>query len=327
MMEKLSLPKKIIAGLTWGPVCQALEAHILRGDSLLLVISPFIGLDALKRFFQAAGPLAGIKVIVRWRPEDVLAGVSDIAIYPYLAERGIPLYVNQNIHLKLYVCESNTAFSTSGNLTLRGFGYSEKRNIEVGSFIHLNSEDWSRIYELINTSTQVDEDIFQRYKRYVESCPKVVAPVTPPPDLLGTRKVYTISSLPAMETPIKLSEYYFAPDTAEHTAEEIRRAAHDLVAFGVPPKLSQTDLNQRLHNSFRGSPFVVDFVDVLRREKSLRFGAVNDWIHQKCEDVPLPYRWEIKENTRIFYNWLQHFFPEIAWDRPNYSQVIYWRGQ
>lgn len=46
--------------------------------------------------------------------------------------------------------------------------------------------------------------------------------------------------------------------------------------------------------------------------------------HLLKEDVPLPYRWEIKDNTRIFYNWLAHFFDEITWDRPNYSQVIYW---
>jgi hypothetical protein len=73
---------------------------------------------------------------------------------------------------------------------------------------------------------------------------------------------------------------------------------------------------------------VTDFVELLKVERSLRFGAVNDWIHKKCEDVPLPYRWEIKDNTRIFYDWLAHYFPNITWDRPNYSQVIYWnKGQ
>jgi len=62
----------------------------------------------------------------------------------------------------------------------------------------------------------------------------------------------------------------------------------------------------------------------LKHERNLRFGAVNKWIHEKCEDVPLPYRWEIKENTRIFYDWLAHYVPEISWVRPKYSQVISW---
>ena len=40
---------------------------------------------------------------------------------------------------------------------------------------------------------------------------------------------------------------------------------------------------------------------------------------------PSPYRWEIKANTRILYDWLEYFFMEIRWDRPRHSQVIYWQ--
>ena len=312
--------------LKWGPVFAPLEARLRGGDPLLLVISPFIGLEALQRFVEKAGSPRGIKVIVRWRPEDLRNAVSDIAIFPYLAERGIPLYVNQDIHLKLYVFESNVAFCTSGNLTLRGFGYNEKANIEVGCFVSLMQEDWLRLYDLIGKSRQVDEKLYFIYKQYLDTCPKASEPPTPPPDLFGPGKTYTISSLPAMESPKKLAEFYFNVDMANRPAEEVRRAAHDCAIFAVPAGLDQVTFDQRLGHSFRTTPFVVDFIAVLKGEGSLRFGAVNDWIHRKCEDVPLPYRGEIKENTRIFYNWLQYFVPEITWDRPNYSQVIYWQG-
>lgn len=287
------------------------------------MISPFIGLEALQKFLPKADSEHGIKVVVRWRPEDLRNNVSDINIFPYLAKRGIPLYVNQNIHLKLYVFESNIAFCTSGNLTLRGFGYSANSNIEAGCFTHLTIQDWSRIYELVTDSRQVDQDMYRAYEQYLESCPRPI-PSETPPELWGARKTYTISSLPATDTPQQLTEYYFRDSKAMHSADQIRRAAHDLVTFDVPPGLSRSVFDQRLGDSFRATPFVVEFVQVLKAQKSLRFGAVNDWIHGKCEDVPLPYRWEIKENTRIFYNWLEHFFAEITWDRPNYSQVIYW---
>jgi hypothetical protein len=303
---------------------QAVESHVRNGDPLLLIISPFIGLEALTRFLESAGSQRAIKVIVRWRPEDLRNGVSDIAIFPYLSEKGIPLYINQNIHLKLYVFESNLAFSTSGNLTLRGFGYSAKQNIEVGGFVHLTQKDWSNIYGLIAQSKQVDADLYQAFKLYVESCPQSPAASISPPEISIARKTYTISSLPATESPIRLAEHYFSSGMSGRTPDEMRRAAHDLVIFEVPPGLGQAEFNERLGASFRGTPFVTEFVAFLKAEKSLRFGAVNDWIHQKCEDVPLPYRWEIKENTRIFYNWLAHFINEITWDRPNFSQVIYW---
>jgi hypothetical protein len=311
--------------LRWGPLFSPLETRLHSGDPLLLVISPFIGLEALQRFIAKAGSLRGIKVIVRWRPEDLRNGVSDIAIFPYLSEQGIPLYINQDIHLKLYVFESNSAFCTSGNLTLRGFGYNEKANIEVGCFVSLVQDDWLRLYELISKSRQVDERMFSLFKQYLAGCPEMSQPPPPPPELFGPGKAYTISSLPAMETPTKLAEFYFASELANKPAEEVRRAAHDCAIFALPPGLDHVTFNQRLGLSFRTTPFVVDFIEMLKTEKSLRFGAVNDWIHRKCEDVPLPYRWEIKENTRIFYNWLQHFVPEITWDRPNYSQVIHWQ--
>ena len=37
-----------------------------------------------------------------------------------------------------------------------------------------------------------------------------------------------------------------------------------------------------------------------------------------------PYRWEVKDNTRILYDWLAYFVAEVTWDVPGFSQVIYW---
>ena len=313
--------------LIWSPLHQILEAQLRAGDPLLLLISPFIGLEALENILNTAEINPNLKVIVRWQPADLLAGASDLRIFPHLQERGVPLYVNQDIHLKLYVFESNSAFSTSGNLTLKGFGYSDQSNIETGVFVDLTQQDWSKLYELIKFSKQVDAEMYHRLQNYVSNCPRVAELPSPPADLYASDKLFTISSLPATETPDRLVELYFRGSSDKCSADDVRRAAHDFVTFGVPLKLNRSEINERLRNSFCQTAFVAEFVKLLRTEKSLRFGAVNDWIHSMCEDLPLPYRWEIKENTRIFYNWLEHFFPRITWDRPNYSQVIYWRDQ
>jgi hypothetical protein len=326
-MNKLDNADETGVGVTWGAMSQALEGHVRGGDPMLLLISPFIGLEALKRCVDNTGAHSGIKVVTRWRPEDVRTGVSDISIFPYLRERGIPLYVNDRIHLKLYICHSNIAFSTSGNLTLRGFGYVENANIEIGSFVHLRQLDWLMLYELIRTSRQVDEQMYERYRLYLENVANMPEFTGPPLDLGSATKTYTISSLPAMESPDELAQYYFFSDAAQPTPELLRRATHDLFIFDIPSGLSKTEFTVRLGDSFRRSPFVVDFIEVLQVARSLRFGAVNEWIHSKCEDVPLPYRWEIKDNTRILYNWLQHFIPEVSWSQPNYSQVICWQGK
>ena len=122
----------------------------------------------------------------------------------------------------------------------------------------------------------------------------------------------------------ELEEFYFSSATHPHSSETARRAFQDLATFRIPLSLSREEFKKALEDGFRKNPFVERFADHLRNERSLRFGAVNAWLQQTCEDVPLPYRWEIKSSTQALYNWLASFYPEVTWDRPNYSQVIYW---
>lgn len=310
--------------LTWSPVYKVIEERMRSADDILLLIVPFIKLGALQQLHWVQTKKVRLKVVCRWRPDDLLTGASDVEIFPYLKKVGCELYLNPDIHLKLYVFESSNAFNTSANLTLQGLGYSEHPNIEIGNLLPLTPGDWERIYRVIAGSRQVDDAIYARYKKFVEQNRRP-GPGKLPLDLLGKPKDYTIASLPATETPAKLAQFYLDQDHAKYEPEGVRRAIHDLVTFKIPPGLTPNEFDGRLGEAFRKTPFVQDFVDLLKEETSLRFGAVNNWIHQKCEDVPLPYRWEIKENTRIFYDWLAHFIPDITWDRPHHSQIIHWQ--
>ena len=312
------------SGLFWSPIYKVLEERINTGDDLILAIVPFVKLSALKQLHWVHDKAVKTKIVCRWRPEDLVSGASDLEVFTYLKETGCQLYINPLIHLKLYVFDSNYAVNTSGNLTLKGLGYSEVSNVEIGSAVQLSTEDWMKIYRLLNTSRQVDDKLYTKFKIFLEGQPRQQAgPLLE--DFLEPVKHYTISSLPASQHPETLAKYYLSGYKNLHPPEEIRRFVHDLVLFDVPEGLDEAAFNNFLSARFCKSPFVVDFVEELKKEKSMRFGLVNDWIHKKCEDVPLPYRWEIKGSTSIFYDWLSHFIPEITWTRPNYSQVISWK--
>lgn len=310
--------------LVWSPIHRALDERASGGDNLFFVIAPYVKVEALRLLFESATPRPGLKLVARWLPGDLLVGVSDLEVFGYLSERGAQLYINPRVHLKVYAFESNYAISTSGNLTLAGLGYADatKANIEVGTAVDLGAADWVNLYKVVNGSRLMTPELFARFREYVQNAPPV--PLAPPgPDLLGPHKLYTIGSLPAVDSPDELCRFYF--DRIPSVGADFRRRAyHDLAMFAVPGGLAQTDFFNVLRDGFLRSPFVVDFIEHLRVQGSLHFGAVNAWIHQKCEDVPLPYRWEIKKNTHAFYNWLAHFLPQVTWDRPNHSQVIYW---
>jgi hypothetical protein len=315
----------LVSSLFWQPIHAAINERAGNGDRLFWIVAPFIKIDAIKRLFDSTPLAQGLKLICRWRPGDLAAGVSDLEVFNYLKSKHCDLYVNQQIHMKLYVFESNIAISTSANLTLRGLGYvdSDVANIEVGSNVALTAADWMNLYRVVRGSRLMTDELYAHYKEYVDSIP--LSPAAPPaPDLLGPAKKFTLASLPATDSPEELAEFYFNASAAKHQTEAARRCFQDLATFEIPEGLSRADFSSILGDSFRRSPFVSDFIDYLRIEKSLRFGMVNAWIHEKCEDVPLPYRWEIKSSTHSFYNWLTHFVAEVTWDRPHHSQVIYW---
>ena len=130
-------------------------------------------------------------------------------------------------------------------------------------------------------------------------------------------------ALPACENPQGLFEYY----SSDHDAppDEVRRCIHDLFLYNISDGLDEKHFHEELSNAFCEHPFIKDLVDFIRPNAPIRFGAVNDWIHGHCSDAPLPYKWEVKKNTKILYEWLAFFFEGVSWRIPGRrSQVLYW---
>lgn len=315
--------------LYWSPLHTALERRTTGGDGILLILAPFAKLSAVKYIHSVLKQSHPIKIVSRWRANDLLSGVTDADIYPFLRDNGSELYINKDLHAKLFVFASNDAFLTSSNLTLAGLGLSSEPNLEVGAFLRLHQKDWDALFEIIAASRRVDEAVYIRLQSFLAGQPKrPPIPELPLEDelLFGPPKRFTIASLPATPTPERLADFYFQRGRINFTAEETRRALHDVFVFKIPPGLDEDRFRRTLNEHFRQSAFVSSFVEFLRSQSSLRFGAVKEWMHSLCEDVPLPYKWELNENVRILYDWLAHFYPEISWGRPNFSQVIYWKG-
>jgi hypothetical protein len=314
-----------VSELVWSPVYRVLEDRLKAGDKLILLVVPFIKEAALKQLLWVTDKCPHLKVVVRWRPGDLIAGVADLEIFPFLKEQGIPLFFNQNIHLKLYAFESNDAFVTSGNLTLSGLGYAEKGNVEVGNMVALRFQDWQQLFAIVDGSMQVDETVYASFQQALANSPKPTSesPCDPWPQF--ARKLFTIQTLPASETPTALIDFYLRGDFQESKPELYRRFAHDLAIYQVPIGLDMDALKKFLINAVKDHPFIVSFVAELRQQSSMSFGAVTAWLHDHCEDVPVPYRYVVKDSVRTLFNWLEFAYQEISWDTPRYAQVIYWR--
>ena len=214
------------------------EERIRAGDKLDLVISPFVKREALVRLSEASGHTEAPKIICRWRMQDLMTGVTDLEVYEYLVANGSRLSMNPQIHLKLYVFESNMALCTSANLTLSGLGYIEGSNLEAGCMLKLDTDDWLRIYSVISGSTEIDRELYDLTKKRIADLPKYAEPDSPE-EIRKQRGKYSILSLPASENPEKVFEVCRGTQIEGFSAEGVRRAAHDVATFGIDLGLRQ----------------------------------------------------------------------------------------
>ena len=314
--------------LVWTPLSDSLKN--IESD-ILFLISPFIQTKALLQLKEITHFGRNLCVITRWNAEDILSGISDLEVYPFLKERGIRLYINKHIHLKLLVYSNNNAFVGSGNITSHGLGFSPNPNIEIGVFSSIEYEDWKRLFILIDDSILVDDDMYQRAVEYRNKyrftpSPLPVFVLKESDSIVGQQKKdFSLNVLPASESPQDLFQNKDSILQKDINLYLLSPFLHDMLIYNLSPAMNNAFFLQDLKNKFLSTLFVKELISYIKENAPLSFGHVSSWVHDHCSDVPLPYRYEIKKHVAILYTWLAFFVPEISWDIPGKrSQVIYW---
>lgn len=291
-----------------------------------LVIAPFIQRDAFSHLLDRLSSHAELKIITRWNSADLASGVSDPLVFEECRDRHIPLYLHPAIHLKLVTMGSGLCLCSSANITGRGLGLHGDGNLEAGVWAHIGLADWRRVYEIINGSRVADQPMFEAAvayrERFLHAAPPLPSLELPPSPVANL----TLTSLPATMNPEDVAAFA-AGDESTLTGYDgdMNRLMHDLVQFGLSSEQDRDAILKGLGGRFLSQPFVRQVIDHVRESGTLRFGEMTAWIHSHCRDVPVPFRWEVKEATRALYNWLAFYVPEISWSVPGQrSQVICW---
>jgi hypothetical protein len=264
-----------------------------------------------------------LRIICRWSEADLASGIADLAVYPLLKARKIPLYLHPRIHLKLYVFGNNTAFTSSANATGRGLGLVPDANIEVGAKVVLQASDWRNLFSLFKQATLVNDGIYAQALAYQQKYGTKGQVNLPPLQVaVNGDAEHSIASLPASPNPATFATWHSNPRMVP--PEEYSAYIHDAFLYEVPPGLTRGETLSHVRARFRNHPFVKDVTELIKSARTAPFGRVKAWLQETCSDSPLPYRWELTRNTQILYDWLSDAFEEVSWDRPGYSMVIYW---
>lgn len=313
--------------LVWSPIEPHLVGRCENEGGMRLLIAPFIQRDAFRHLLQRLSSHSDLKVITRWNASDLASGASDPFVFEECRERHVPLYLHPTIHLKLVTMGSGICFCGSANITASGLGLHDHGNVEAGTWACIGPADWRHVYEIVHSSRLVDDAAFDAAVDYREKflhaappLPPLELPPSPPTDL-------TLASLPATIMPEHVLALAIGVEPEPGSDADVNRQMHDLVLFGVPWDGDRDAFLRGMGERFLAQAFVREVIEHVRSSGSLRFGEMAAWIHSRCRDVPVPFRWEVKEATRALYNWLAFYVPEISWSVPGQrSQVIVWTG-
>ncbi|MFD0764534.1 phospholipase D-like domain-containing protein [Mucilaginibacter lutimaris] len=285
---------------------------------------PYIKLESLKPLIEAKENVK--MVVVRWEPRDLIAGSSDLEVYPYLKERGITLYRNPRLHLKAFVANYERAFIGSANISQRALNYPENINynyelalvdqqLDLSDRLYFNMIEAESILITDNIYDQIKLQLPEKIKTFPKEADFKFEVNFPD-------KGFSIASLPMTYSVETLHRIYQTQESIHKI--ELNCAMHDLAIYRIPLGLEMHAFEKELKSKFFNHPFIRSFLEYVDTEEQVFFGGAKDWIHRNCSDVPTPRKFEITENIQILYRWITKLSDGIyKADRPNHSERLY----
>ena len=274
------------------------------------------------------------RIVVRWEIRDLHQGASDLELFQYCKENQIALYRNTRIHLKCLINEKDEVLLGSANITGRGIGEkSNTYNFELNSVnSDLDFTDTLYLDKIISQSEYVTDDLFQLIKQKVENLE----------DYSQLKETYIKIQI---ETGKKGSDYFLmselpmfmkveslydsAKDISSLNILERKCISHDIATYNLDFRESKEQFYSNLKNTFNLHPFIIKLKEEVKmtHRQSLNYGGVVRWISENTTTVPTPISWELKQKevVNILYKWICFFDSDFVVERPNYSEVLFYK--
>ncbi|MCB0723009.1 MAG: hypothetical protein KDC73_11045 [Ignavibacteriae bacterium] len=290
---------------------------------LLTIFSPYIKLNSLESLIENSKSVN--IVVVRWEPLDLIMGVSDLEIYPYLNKKGIYLYRNPRLHLKAFIDNGKRCFMGSANISSRALNIpnSNNYNYELGTIVENISIDEQLYFnKLINNSILITDVVYEQFKEQIENSQAIKPQIDIDFELVAPDRNFLISSLPMSYNTEKLLDVYYK--RSEYSEIDFNCALHDLALYDVNLDLEKEDLMLSVKKAFFNHPFINGFLENIDENGEIYFGRAKDWIHKNCTTVPTPRKWEITDNIQILYRWIVELSDGVYnVDKPHHSERLY----
>lgn len=132
---------------------ERIKELIKRAKREVVLCAPFIKAKVIATILEAAPQAVPVRIVTRWRPAEVAAGLSDLEVFDIANERPhTTLGLLHPLHAKLYLADDDCLVG-SANLTASALGWRRDANLEILLPAHRSHSDVARLLERLDRAT------------------------------------------------------------------------------------------------------------------------------------------------------------------------------
>ncbi len=246
----------------------------------IIIVSAFIGSEALSRLLQAGGADVHKTVYVRWRIDDILSQATDHEIFEVARSYGARLMCNHQLHAKAYIAD-DIAIVGSANATRPGLGLAKRSNIELLTKTSASNPDVS---SLLHTLEQ-------------QSTRAAPIPQSVLDELHATRAI-TEAEEKIEQQWLPASHYSDVVNFMEQ-GEWDSHAAADCIALGIPYGSSAVEIQSIANNCFA-------FRQISEHMSQTTVGLGVEQLIALLEDLQFHIELPYKQNVMPLIDWVNN---------------------
>ncbi|WOV92921.1 MAG: hypothetical protein R1F52_07420 [Candidatus Nitrosoabyssus spongiisocia] len=316
-----------LSNLIHSPIFEYVRKYFECSDPQLktiFIFAPYIKTATLDRLLYNIH--SKVVIITTWNIHDFQFGSSELELYPYCKKHNISLYVNSDLHLKIYSVNLESAVLATGNITNRGMFVDGNHEAAV-KIECLDYKDCLVFEKIRKESNLINDYIYYELKKWVGANPiKKTLEINLEDVIPQVKKdCFLISDLPMTHNVDDLILGYTRIMQGKEPSEDSNTSAciiHDIVNYGINLNLSKNEFVKTLTREFFSHPFIQKINEFIAPEAY--FGRIKEWIQNNCTDVPVPSRRELTGNVQVLLEWFEKLGNgEYKIDRPHHSQRIY----
>lgn len=303
-----------------------LETLCQEARSELLLVAPFIKLDAFRRLLSSVREDVHVTCVTRWRPDEIAAGVSDIEIWKWIRERAAgKLWLRHDLHAKYYRGDQ-TCLVGSANVTSSALGWRFPSNYEL--LVVLPRDERLSDFEvnLFTSCVEVDQNIYDHISSVVQSLTvqqpelNVSSAAAPLPSGIEYAPDELERWIPSLRSPQVLFDVYQGHDDIV-TAASRDAAFSDLAVLSVPSGLTNDLFREYV------AVLLLQFPVINRIDQHLstprRFGEMKRFVRELLGDS-LASADDASFAWQTLMRWLLFFLPNrYGLAVPNHSEVFF----